>query len=173
MKWYAVIREHTIDFGSEIAARRFAEHSGKPIIIELDEKPSREMRRFFEGAVVPACFYQSATAWSDFRECREALKLEFLPGWTKSIKGVQVRTPRSTSGLSKESFRGFLGRIEVWFMDCGFEWPDPAAYKAWRDSGPLKGEIYPPLKRLKEAHDRRMAIAEPWNRSKLGQQIGQ
>jgi hypothetical protein len=149
---------------SELAEHRFYELKGQSIIIDLDDRPSAEMRRYFEGAVVVSAFYQSVTAWQDFKECREALKLEFLPGWTRDLKGRQVQYPRSTSELSKEGFRGFLGRIEVWFLDCGFEWPDAEAYRAWRDSGPMKGDIYPPVARLKAAHEAKRAKAAPWLR---------
>lgn len=164
MRFRAIIADKRLEFSSDLAEQRFYELKGTPVIIDLDDRPSAEMRRYFEGVVVVSAFYQSVTAWQDFKECREALKLEFLPGWTHNIKGQQVQYPRSTSELSKEGFRGFLGRIEVWFMDCGYEWPDPESWKRWRDSGPMKGEIYPPLARLKEQHERKRALAAPWRR---------
>src|ERR1700680_3039523 len=119
MKFHAIIGDKTLEFTSQLAAARFYERKRQPITIELDDRPTAEMRRFFEGAVVPYVFYQSATAWKDFRECREALKLEFLPGWTRDMRGTQVKIPRSTIDLNKDNFRDFLGRVEVWTMDNG------------------------------------------------------
>jgi hypothetical protein len=167
MKWSAIIGDRQIQFSSALAAEKFWEKKGTPVSIVEDDRPSAELRRFFEGAVVPYVFYQSATAWSNFRECREALKLEFLPGWTRDMRGVQVRTPRSTSELSKDGFRGFLGKIEVWMMDNAMDWPESDAYKAWRDSGPLKGEVYPPLARLKAVQEARQNAHAPWKNAQF------
>lgn len=167
MKFHAIIGDHALQFGSDLVERRFYELSGKPVLIELDERPTAEMRRFFEGAVVVSAFYQSAASWDDFKQCREALKLEFLPGWTRDLKGRQVKYPRSTIELSKEGFREFLARIEQWFRECGFEWPDAESFKKWRDSGPMKGEIYPPLKRLIDARLEREEAEAPWRRAKF------
>jgi len=148
MKWRAVIGKRDLIFGSELAAARFYEQQGKPVTIELDDRPSAEMRRFFEGAVVPYVFYQSGAAWSDFRECREALKLEFLPSWARDLRGNRVKLARSTTELSKAGFQRFLEDVLRWMELQGMEVPDAEEYKRWRDSGPLEGETYPPLKRL-------------------------
>lgn len=163
MKFRAIIGDKALQFGSALAEARFYELKGKPVTIEIDDRPSAEMRRFFEGGVVVACFYQHPrSGWTDFKECREALKLEFLPGFTKDMHGRQVKYPRSTSELSKEGFRGFLGRIEVWFMENGLEWPSPDEYTQWRDSGALKGEVFPPLVRMQQRYEQEKRLSEPW-----------
>lgn len=154
MRWHAIIGRGELTFGSDLTAARFYEQEGKPVIIELDDRPSAEMRRFFEGAVVPYVFYQSGAAWSDFRECREALKLEFLPSWARDLHGDRVKVARSTADLSKAAFRRFLEEVLRWMETNSMDLPDADEYRRWRESAPAKGEIYPPLQRLKDAHAR-------------------
>ena len=44
MKFYAVIGEHAREFRSVVAENRFYEQRGKPVIIEIDDRPSAEFR---------------------------------------------------------------------------------------------------------------------------------
>ena len=44
MKFYAVIGEHALEFRSVVAENRFYEQRGKPVIIEIDDRPSAEFR---------------------------------------------------------------------------------------------------------------------------------
>ena len=48
-------------------------------------------------------------------------------------------------------FRRFLEEVLRWMEQQGMELPDAEDFKRWRDSAPVKGEIYPPLKRLIDA----------------------
>ncbi len=47
-EFYAVIGEHALEFRSVVAEKRFYEQRGKPVIIEIDDRPSAEFRH--EGA---------------------------------------------------------------------------------------------------------------------------
>lgn len=142
-------------FTSRITAMKFfALAEGKEVVIEIDDRPTGNMRRYFEGAVVPAMYYQHPhSGWHDFRDCREAIKLEFLPGYVKSLKGKRTKYAKSTDSLSKKGFGQFLETLTRYFAENGLEIPDPESYKAWRDSAPPAGEIYPPLERMMLRYD--------------------
>lgn len=144
-----------IQFGSAFVEQRFlAKNEGAYLIVQIDDEPTAEMRRFYEGAVVPYYFLQNPqSGWKDFRECREALKLEHNFTFVKDRTGKSHKVSMSTS-VSKEKFKEFIGKCERDFMENGFEWPDPEAYKAWQDSAPGPGETYPPLEALKEKYER-------------------
>lgn len=163
MKFGAQIGERDLLFSSEMARQKFYELKGKYVEITVDDRPSSEMRRYFEGAVVPAIFWQlPAAGWTNLREARDAIKYEFLPAWTRDTKGLRVRIARNTSDLSKEAFRAFLDKVRIWMWDNGMETPDPDEYKAWRDSAPEEGEEYPPLARLKATYQVQRAKLFPW-----------
>lgn len=55
----------------------------------------------------------------------------------------------------------------------GYVVPDSEDYKRWRDSAPLKGEVYPPLARLIEWSDKELASLNdqrqlpPWHRKTI------
>ncbi len=155
MKSRIRIQKGEIVFASETAKRMFFERNeGKEAHIELDDAPSEQMRRYFEGALVPAVYYQHPhSGWQDFSGAREALKLEFLPAYTLDLKGLRVKIAKSTTDLSKERFADFLSSVSVWLEENGLTVPDGMEYKAWRDSAPPAGEIYPPLARLREAFE--------------------
>lgn len=148
-------RNKKIEFPSPIAEHRFFEQAeGKELIITIDDKPSSQMRKYFEGAMVPAVFYQHPNSgWETFKDAREALKFEFLPTYTKTVRGERVRVARSTTGLSKQGFKRFLDLISDWMLENGLELPNPEEYKAWRDSAPLPGEIFPDVERMKRRYD--------------------
>lgn len=154
----ARVQNRQILFSSFIAEQKFFELAeGKDINIAIDDAPTANMRRYFEGAIVPSVFYQNPhSGWENFKDAREALKIEFLSGYTRKLKkgkGRRTRYTRSTTELSKEGFTKLLDIITRWMDENGLEVPDPEEFKAWRDSAPARGEIYPPLLRMKEAYD--------------------
>lgn len=155
MKTRVEITEHGVVFSSELAKAVFLERfKGQPAYLVIDDQPTANMRRYFEGAVVPAVFYQHPkSGWVDFGECREVLKLEFLGGVVHRIDGSVYEVAKSTSTLSKGQFRAFLDHVTMWLIDTGLECPDPDDYKAWRDSAPEAGQTYPPLLRLKQKYE--------------------
>ena len=144
------VTKEGIRWTSELAKYNFlTKNVGKYAFIEIDDIATGEKRRFFEGAVVPAVFYQLPNAgWENFKECREALKLEFLSRWTKTIGGERVRYPLSTTELSNVRFGEFIEKAINWMQEQQMEIPDPEEYKSWRDSAPSAGEVYPQLERL-------------------------
>lgn len=122
---------------------------GRKIRIECQEPPSYSMRKFFEGAVVQYFFYQhNRGAFRDFRDSRESLKLEFNPTWIINAAGRRQMIGGSTAGKSKDWWVAFLDRIQDYFMQSGYEFPDSEEYKKWVRSAPLVDEIFPPLRRL-------------------------
>ncbi len=155
----ARVKGKQILFTSPISEQRFFELAdGKDVNISIDDKPTGEMRRFFEGAVVPAIFYQNPfSGWENFSDAREALLIEFLPRWAFNLKGERVRSRRSSTELNKKSFTALLDIVTNWMLEQGMEIPDPEEYKRWRDSAPDKGEIFPQLKRLKDLYDTKLA----------------
>lgn len=155
MQFRAKIKNKGIEFSSPLSKHKLLQFEGSELIIEIDDKPTSEMRRYFEGAVIPSIFYQlPRSGWKTFKDCREAIKLEFLPSYTTSIKGERLKYPRSTAELSKAKFTALLDKIMRWMEEQGMELPDPEDYKAWRDSAPAANEVYPPLKRLIESYQK-------------------
>lgn len=161
MKVRVRIQQGAVVFTSDMAKRVFFDHNeGKDAYLEIDDSPSDNLRRYFEGAVVPAVYYQHPhSGWGDFKDVREALKLEFLPSYTVDIHGERSKYARSTTELSKERFAGFVELVTQWLESNGMEVPDPEAYKNWRDSAPPAGEVYPQLARMKVAYDAAKATA--------------
>lgn len=165
MKWQAQIGERELLFSSPITAAKFFELKGKFVEIAIDDKPSAKMRRFFEGGIIPAIFWQlPAAGWTNFRECRDAVKYEFLPAWTRDTRGVRVRIARNTSDLSKEAFRTFLDKVTHWMKENGMDVPDPAEFNDWKNSAPGPGEEYPPLARLKALYQVGRKKLYPWEK---------
>lgn len=169
MKIHAKVQNKDIVFSSDLAKRAFLEkNEGKYLSIELDETTTSEMRRYFEGCLVPVTYYTHPhSGYKTFRDAREALKLEFLPSrQISSLAGkFTARSVPSTSDLSKEQFKNFVESIVRWLVEnqlCSANDIDSQAYVAWRDSAPAAGEIYPPLKRLKAVYDKEVAKAFPW-----------
>ena len=171
MKVHAKVQNNELTFSSPLARQRFFEtHNGKDVLIEADEAPTAEMRRFFEGCLVPVMYYSHPkTGWNSFKDAREALKLEFLPPRTvTSVKGHSVRITPSTTELTKERFKIFVNVIVEWMVEnqiADYTTLDAEAYKAWRDSAPGVDEIYPPLERLKASYESaKFALTPPWRK---------
>lgn len=153
MQFRAKIKNRTLEFTSDQSKAKLLEYEGSDIIITIDDKPSSNARRFFEGAVIPAIYYQLPhSGWRNFKECREAIKLEFLPSYTTTIKGERLKYPRSTDTLSKSGFADLIEHILNWMAEQGMELPDHIDYNAWNNSAPAKGEEYPPVKRMRLAY---------------------
>jgi hypothetical protein len=157
---YSVGFPYFILGGTEMKEKLFAqfarENNGKRAKISIDDDISYDMRKFFEGAVAPYFFFQSEVAYSSVKEGREALKLEFgRKRYQKTINGQTQIISVSTTEYNKMQFQALLDNIQSYFMENGFLYPDSEDFKKWRDSSPLIGEIYPPLKKIMEAWDKR------------------
>lgn len=159
----ATVKDGEFHFSSPLTRHRFFEQAeGKEVRLDIQEKLTSEMRKYFEGCLVPAFFYfHPAAGWETFADAREVMKLEFMPG-VKTVRnprtGETFKVAPSTAGMSKKRFTLFLEAISNWMVENGmpFEILDAEEYKRWRDentAGTVE-EIYPPLKRLKEAYDR-------------------
>lgn len=165
MRVNAQVKNKTIRFGGLIAQERFFERAeGKHIIITLDESPTAEKRRYFEGCLVPVMFYSHPhSGWGSFADAREILKVNFLPiklvETDKPLKGLgrgNALVVPSTTNLSNKAFGEFIEAIVAWLRENVMvpeEAFDPENYKMWRDSAPSPEEVYPPLARLKERYD--------------------
>jgi hypothetical protein len=160
------VKNGEIHYSSPITRHRFLEAAeGKYVYIAIDDAPTANSRRYFEGALVPAVFYQHPNSgWEDFKECREALKLEFLPAYTRSVKGDRIKYARSTTELNKKAFVKLIEDISAWLEANGMEVPNPEDYKAWQNSAPAAGEVYPPLERLKQVYNKNKYNDRPWRK---------
>lgn len=168
MKSRIRVQQGKIVFTSELAERMFFERNeGKEASIEINDAPTEQMRRYFEGALVPAVYYQHPfSGWQDFGDAREAIKLEFLAAYTLDMKGLRVKIAKSTTDLSKERFADFLSSVAVWLEENGLTVPDAEEYKAWRDSAPPAGEVYPQLARMRHSFEEaRIKGKIPWRRT--------
>lgn len=170
MKNHAKVGEHEIIFSSPLAKQVFFKRNkGKSILIEIDDAPTSEMRRFFEGCIVPVVFYaHPKSGWKDFSEARDALKLEFLGKEIRNMKGDKVKVIRSTADLSKEKFSEFVNTVIQWITEnelAPTDAIDPENYKRWRDTE--DSPIYPPLARLKALYDKAQGdTLPPWRKVK-------
>lgn len=152
MNLHAVIAE-TGDIPLSIPQREYLKkYKGKDVKIAVDDKPTTEMRRYLEGAVIPYIFLQSDNAWTNYEDCREAILLEFLPKWVIDMSGNRAKTRISTTELSKEKFKNLIEQLNNWMEQNGYEIPDSIEFNNWKNSAPIAGEEYPPLVRLKEIY---------------------
>lgn len=157
MKIKVKIENGQISFGNEkrteVIKEILRKNEGEYFNLVHDNRESAKMRRFFEGAVVPYYFFQNPkSGWKNFAECRESLKLEHHFTFVNNRYGESQKVAKSTM-VNRESFSNFLEKIERDFNENGFEWPDHKAFKAWEDSAPKAGEVYPPLLKLKEKYE--------------------
>ena len=137
----------------------------KRVILTLDEPSGTQLQRFFSGAVTPYYAYQQfvfhkkKAEWVrfSFYDAREALKLEFNAVYKLTRSGEMERVGGSTKLLNKTQFRAFLDKIEDWFRENGYLFPNCEDHKKWTKSAPMVGEVYPPLKKLIELSDKNLA----------------
>ncbi len=141
----------TIIWASPHARAYFArECAGKEVVIQADDAPSLQLRRFLMGAIVPMFFYlHPHSGWADFDECWEWIKYEFLPGYLKRPNGEQLRYGMSSTNLNREGLKILVEQLTL-YLDENFKIiPDPEHYKRWRDTLRHEGDgQYPPLARL-------------------------
>lgn len=159
-----IIKNGVIELGSR-SELVLAEHEGKGVIIEIDERESWEKRKFFEGAISQFFYYQHPYSnWKNFREAREALKLEFNGEWINDREGNQQRNGKSTK-MSNAKFTEFLGKIQADFQENGLEFPDSEDYIRWIESAPDPDAVYPPLQKLIDKYKQELANPKPaWRR---------
>lgn len=153
------VKDGDFVFSSPLARHRFMERAeGKEVRMDIHERPTNEMRKYFEGCLVPAFFYSHPdSGWDNFADAREALKLEFMPGvrQVRTLDGKMTRVSPSTTTLSKERFSRFVEAVVEWATENGmpYEILNSEEYLRWRDTN-LNEMVYPPLQRLKEQYDK-------------------
>lgn len=152
------IKNKEFIFSSPLAKHRFMELAeGKEVALEVQEKRTPEMRKYFEGCLVPAFFYlHPHSPWKTFADAREVLKIEFSPG-VRTITGSdnkKFKVAPSTSTMSKAKFTQLVESITNWMIDQGVDASvlDSEEYKRFRDTN-FEMDIYPPLARLKYSYD--------------------
>ncbi len=139
---------------------------GKDFVGEVDMRATNELRRFMEGAVKQYFFYQHLPGvFKDFSEARETLKI--IANHTKyayTPKGTKIEIPRSMSEVysSSQKAKDFLEKLQVYFMENGYEFPSSEHFKDWQDTAVMKGEEYPPLISLKEKYNKQVEVKAPW-----------
>lgn len=154
----AFVKDGEIEFGSPLAKHRFLKLAeGHEIKLDILVKPTSEMRKYFEGCLVPAFYYMHPhSGWKTFADAREVLKLEFSPGVRELTdrEGNQVKVAPSTTELPKRRFTTFVEAITDWMRESGVSEAvlDSEEYKRWRDTN-FEDPYYPPLQRLKDLYD--------------------
>jgi len=114
------------------------------VIMKPYEKESMEERRFFEGPLKQYWFLQIGIGNHEtYVDAREEMKEQFNTGYRRDKNGELKTYGKSTKGLSNKGFREFLGRIERYFEENGYIYPNSEDYNRWVNSAPLKGELYP------------------------------
>lgn len=152
------VKDGEFHFSSPLAKHRFMELAeGKEVGLSIQEKMTPEMRKYFEGCLVPAFFYlHPGSGWQSFADAREVLKLEFSPGVRTVVgtDGKKVKVAPSTATLSRERFTQFVEQVTNWMIEQGVESDvlNSEEYLRWRDTND-DDDIYPPLARLKASYD--------------------
>lgn len=127
-----------------------------------DEKTLDQLA-FWKGALRWYWLYQNS--FVDLDEAERNLKLEFCHDvkYAKDKKHGIVTVLPSLADYSKQQLTDLIERVLNHWQENGYEAPDPEAFKSWRDSAPLKGSEYAPLKRLREAYEAKLGVPE-WRR---------
>lgn len=144
----------------------FRQNNGKRGVLEINDRESEHLRRYFEGAVVRTYFYlHPHSGWASFLEARENLKLEFNGMTIRDREGKERVIGKSTM-MSKEKWQNFMDKIHSWFIENGYGewWPDFESYKKWElDANP--DDIYPPILALKKMYESKKLEGVPaWRR---------
>ena len=136
---------------SRIQRNALQKDAGKMADIVIDRRANAKKIGFFEGPITQYFFYQHEKGvFDNFREAREALKLELNPKYIKNVKGKSVITAGSLEKVyeSNRATTVLLEKAQDFFMQNGYIFPDSEDYKKWRDSAPGPDEVYPPLQKL-------------------------
>lgn len=130
--------------------RWLKENPGMKIMITPADEPSGQIRRFFEGAVVPyfALQHEIDGQFLTLAEARKMLRREFNPEYVKRLDGKVETTAGSTTELNKAAFQKFIDDIIEYMDENGYATPDSEDFKRWEKSAPEAGAIYPPLAQL-------------------------
>lgn len=152
------VRESQIIFSSETARMNFfARANGKDVLLTIDERPSQEIRAYFEGCVVPAFYYwHPSSGWSTFSDAREVLKLQFLQSREiRTLDGKLITQTQSLADVGNERFKEFVTNVTEWMIENGMPAAvlDSESYKLWRDLAQKPGAVYPPLQRLMDDYE--------------------
>jgi hypothetical protein len=124
---FRATKDGGLDPGSDYNRARFKDwlknHVGKRIRIELDEPESRDLRRYFEGAIVPEvcdswewCDPKSA---DDLLACRELLKTEFNGRWLPTPSGGHRKVAMSSK--TQKVLHPIVDRITQWMGEQGMK----------------------------------------------------
>lgn len=128
---------------------------GKYVELSIQDKPSQQLRNYFEGCLVPVYFYtHPEVGWETFRSARNSLKKEFLPKiYDIGLDGLRYETTPSLADLNREKWENFINAITDWMIENGVnpELINSDAYKQWRDANPFD-RVYPPLEKLIESY---------------------
>jgi len=99
MKFYAVIGEHALEFRSVVAENRFYEQRGKPVIIEIDDRPSAEFRHEEHLCAQLANAERDApdrvASLLDLIDVVRELKAELIAAHPTRLRARAIRTRRS------------------------------------------------------------------------------
>lgn len=157
-----------LKFNSDYHRAMFKDFLKKNVGMRLkiipDEQIPNNVRRYFEGGIVPFFALQHFVIDPDNKqwctmpldEARECLKREFNPTYFRDLSGKIVKGGESTANLNKKEFVAFIDRVTDYFQQNGYEIPNNEEYKNWVDNLPDFDEEYPPVVRLRELAEKRL-----------------
>jgi hypothetical protein len=123
-------------------------HEGTRLVIEQEKSEvSDAMRGYMFGAVIPF-LKRIVPDWQSLTndQVHEILKKNF--NYFEAFNPVTKRVERYGQSIMSKSTDNqaameFIQEIEGWVLEnYAQHLPDPAKFKAWRDSAPLQGETF-------------------------------
>lgn len=123
------------DWKTDRVFNELKQYAGKPatLVVDIQVKESKKMRRFFEGAMVPYfCTLMhifDRKNPDDVEKVRELLKQEFGGEVTPTFSGGVTKVCITSKGKLRE----ILDSANQYLMENGYAVPDPELYKRWRD----------------------------------------
>ena len=168
MKIHSIIQKDGTIPLSENQQAFFQKNAGKRVNIEIDERSTLEKQRFIEGAIVKYWFYQHMPGvFENFEQARDSLKTGVHHvTWTYDHHGKKITKLRSMSEVYANNRKAadFIDKCNRLFMEQGYEFPDPDAFKEWEASGPPPGAVYPPLIDLMARYKQEVDNRFPWRK---------
>ena len=147
-------------------------NAGKQVFITIDLRSSVEKQRFFEGCVVTFFYYQhNVGVFQSFADARYVLKkIANHTEFRINEQGEQEEVVRSMSEIYESNTKTteFIDKVQIYFMENGYDFPSSTHFLEWRDTNVDKGaNEYPPLQELvRKYKETKEDNIPPWHRNK-------
>lgn len=162
-KFFPKIVEGHLKFDDDVTKQKFKtlleNNDGKHLKIVLEEPITKKMHGFYHVAVIPYCAIQMyfITDWINrlpydvHNLVHEELKREFNGHYVNSpFTGKSEKLGGPTNEFNKSEMNAYLKRIEDYFLENGYQFPDSKLYLSWKDSAPMVNEEYPEVVKLRD-----------------------